>query len=241
MTYVRDAKKVLSALVTRPDKSVVTKVDAKIVFPVRFEERLLAQLGVENLVIGLFPIIIEEGDTSYYSLLNVNAMVSLNPTDTKKTSFNGTDYYCMEFAAGSVIINTLELVQSSAVLFRLYDELFSKGKIPWYINYEDLGSIFDTAKKHAGASVGDDPEVIQLLAAIVSRDPKDRTKYYRSIVESRDTLRKVPPAYIPLRSVQYAATNTVNKIAGSYFSDGVTSALLAPSDRVESIEQILRA
>lgn len=234
----RDPAKVKANLVTREDTSVVTKTGCKIYFPVRFAERFLAEIGVNNLCVGLFPIVVED---QYYSLLNVNAMIGLNPGSVNKTEHKGMEYYELVFDPGSVVITSLDLVQNDNILYRLYDELFSKGKIPWYVGYEDLGNLYDTAKRFAGASVGDSPEVIQLLTSIVTRDSQDRTKYYRSVVESRSDLTNKPPVYIPLRSVFYAATNTTNKLAGSYFADGVTSALLSPSDRVEAVEKLLRA
>lgn len=233
----RNPARVLPDLITRSDDSVVTKSGCKIYFPVRFAERFLADLGMENICVGMFPIVVG----NYYTLINVNAYLSLNPSLTTKTPIDGVDYYCLTFEPGSIVIKTLELVQNSDIIFRLYDELYSKGKIPWYVGYEDLGSLFDTAKKFAGANVGENAEVVQLLASIVSRDPENRVVYYRQTVNTQADVRNKHPAYVPLRSVYYSATNTVSKLAGSYFADGVTSALINPSDRVEQIEEILRA
>jgi hypothetical protein len=58
-------------------------------------------------------------------------------------------------------------------------------------------------------------------------------------VQSIDDIVKKPPVYIPLRSVTYTATNTTNKLAGSYFQEGLVSALVSPSERKERIESIL--
>lgn len=236
-SLIRDPAKVKSELITRSDSSVVTKKGCKIYFPTRFEERLLAEVGINNLCIGLFPIVIQD---KYYSLLSVNAMIDLKPSSVNKIMIGPVEYYEFVFDPGSVVIQTLDLVQNDVILFRLYDELFSKGKIPWYVGYEDLANLYDTAKKFAGANVGEAPEVVQLLTSIVSRNPKNRIEYYRTTVNSREDLVRNPPAYIPLRSVQFGATNTTNKLAGSYFSEGVTSALLNPADRVEPLEAILR-
>ena len=167
-------------------------------------------------------------------------MIDLKPSSVNKIMIGPVEYYEFVFDPGSVVIQTLDLVQNDVILFRLYDELFSKGKIPWYVGYEDLANLYDTAKKFVGANVGEAPEVVQLLTSIVSRNPKNRIEYYRTTVNSREDLVRNPPAYIPLRSVQFGATNTTNKLAGSYFSEGVTSALLNPADRVEPLEAILR-
>ena len=64
--------------------------------------------------------------------------------------------------------------------------------------------------------------------------------YYRSVINNRSDLKKNPPVFIPLRSVVYGATNTTNKLAGSYFNEGVISALVSPSTRIEPIEELLR-
>ena len=49
-----------------------------------------------------------------------------------------------------------------------------------------------------------------------------------------------PPALIPFRSVTYGATNTTAKLMGAYFDEGLTSALVNPSQRTEKIEELLR-
>lgn len=238
LSLKRDPSKVKSDLVTRADQSVVTKSGCKIYFPVRFVERFLAQIGIDNLCIGLFIIVTED---QFYSLVSVNAMIGLKPSSFNKTIHDDVEYHELVFDPGSVVITSLDLVQNDTVLYRLYDELFSKGKVPWYVGYEDLGNIYDTARRFAGAGVGESPEVVQLLTSLITRNKNNRNQYYRSVITSRKDLVENPPVYIPLRSVFYAATNTTNKLAGSYFADGVTSALLTPSDRVESIERLLKA
>ena len=60
------------------------------------------------------------------------------------------------------------------------------------------------------------------------------------IIHNREDLKTKKFVTIPLRSVAYAASNTTNKLAGSYFSVGLTSALVNPTERVEKIEAILR-
>ena len=89
--------------------------------------------------------------------------------------------------------------------------------------------------------MGENPEVIQLLTSLVSRNVNNRLQYYRSVVNTRKDLIDNPPAFVPLKSVMYSATNTVNKLVGSYFSEGVVSSLLYPTTRVEPLERILTA
>lgn len=233
----RDPKKIHEALKELDDGRLVALKDLKIYIPTRFAERELAYVGVETVIVGIYAIVVED---AYYGVSTVNAMLRIEPTSTLKVKHEDEEYYEFFFPKGSTVLASVHLVRMDTLTYRIYDEIISKGRVPWYLSYADMGRLFDTAKYHANANIGQNNEVTELIVSMISRDPKDRTKYYRQTVKSMDDVIKNPPAFIPLRSVQYAATNTTNKLAGSYFSDGLVSALVSPADRVERIEDILR-
>lgn len=236
-SLVRDKSKVFSALQELSDGKVVAKQECKIYIPARFTDRGLAELGVDNYITGICAIVVD----NHYAVMNVCAMLKIEPEETLKIKLQGEDYYEFSFAKGSTVISTLDLVKTDTLVYRIYDEIISKGRVPWYMTYDDLGHIFDTAKHHAGANIGENPEVTKLIVSMIARDRNDKSKYYRTVVENADTLKKYPPAFIPLKSVLYAATNTTNKLAGSYFSDGVVSALVDETTGEPSrIESLLR-
>ena len=79
----------------------------------------------------------------------------------------------------------------------------------------------------------------QMFAAAITRDSANRAKYYRHTLSDLPSEDR-PPTFIPLRSVTYGATNTTAKLMGSYWNDGLTSALVNPSEKTERIEQLLR-
>lgn len=233
----RDPARVHANLRELPDERLITTKECRIYIPVRFSERGLASVSVETYIAGVYALVMEN---AYYAVSNVMAMVRIDPAATNKVVINGDEYFEFYFPAGSTLITNLQLVQQNQFVYKVYSEFFDKGRIPWYLGYEDLGRIFDTAKHHAGVNIGQNREVTELLVAAISRDSLDRTKYYRQGVESLNDLVVNPPAFIQLRSVAYAATNTTNKLAGSYMQDGVISALVNPSERTERIEEILR-
>lgn len=235
---IRNADAVLANLKELADGSVVTLKGCKIYVPKRFAERGMLQLGTETHTCGVY--LMTFGD-KYYAVSLVNAFITILPSGTTTTKMGDEEYYEFSFNPGATVMKTLDLVQQDSLVYRIYDELFSKANIPWYIEYEDLGKIFDTAKKHAGTDIGSNAEVTELLVSLISRNAADRTQYYRTVIESREDLKKNPPAYIPLRSVTFASTNTTNKLAGSYFSEGVTGALVYPAERVENVEKLLKA
>ena len=233
---IRDAEVVHAQLVEMSDGSVVTKKGCKIYTPQRYSERQLAEVGIRTRVIGIFAITVQD---SHYAVCNVNAVVELKPSSTNHVRIAGEEYYEFVFDPGAVVIASTDLVKTDVLVYRIYDELISKGNVPWFFSYEDFGSIFDTARYHANANIGNSPEVTELIISLITRDPKDRTKSYRSTLNARSDLKTNPPLYIPLKSIG-AATNTTNRLAGSYFSVGVSSALVSPAERTEKIEEILR-
>lgn len=246
--FIRNAQKVKACLETLPTKRVVAKKEIKIYIPSRFEERNLAELGTETHIVGIYAMVV---DNTYYAVSNINAMIRIEPSATLQVKIDGVDHYEFTFRPGDTVFTSLNLVKKDTLVYRIYDEIFSKGRVPWYMNYSDLGHIFDTASKHAGANIGQQVEVTELLVSMIARDRVDRTKYFRfSLKEAQEQAKgkleginawmaRNKPAFIPLKSVYYAATNTTNKLAGSYFSSGVVSALVSPSDRVERIEALL--
>jgi hypothetical protein len=234
---VHNPEKVHAYLKELDDNRLVTTKGCKIYIPTRFAERNLASIGIETHIVGIAAVVVED---SYYGVLLVNAMTRIEPTSTLKVMVGDDEYFEFTFEAGSTVIASTQLVKTDTLTFRIYDEIIAKGRAPWYMGYTELGHLFDTAKYHAGANIGTNHEVTELIVSMIARDPEDRTKYYRQTVKSKDDLKKRPPAIIPLRSVQYSATNTVNKLAGSYWNDALVSALVSPAGRTERIEELLR-
>lgn len=234
---IRDPQRVKACLKELPDHRLVALKPVKIYIPCQFNERNLATIGAETYIVGIYGIVVED---QYYASSTVNAMMRIEPTSIMRIEVNGEEYFEFSFDAGATIISSTLLVKQDTLVYRIYDEIYAKGRVPWYLSLFQVGRLFETAKKHAGANLGQNQEVGELIASIIARDETDRHKSYRSTVKSLDDLTRRQPAYIPMRSVQYAANNTLNKLAGSYFEEGVKSALVTPSDRTERIESLLR-
>jgi hypothetical protein len=234
---IHDKKKVLDAWVKMPDGQVITRKACKIHVPCRFTEHDLAYVGVDTQVVGLFSVIVDE---VYYAVVMLNAIIQLNPVSTDKVKINGVDYYEFGFNKGQVVILSCKTVKDDTIPYKLYDEVISKAKVPAYMSYDMLGSIFDTAKKYAGANVGGQSEVIEMLASVITRWSGDLTKYFRQVIKKPSDVLTQPKTYAAMRNVAISATNTTAKLLGSHFDAGVASALLHPSERVERMEELLR-
>lgn len=237
MKLQRSAERVLNCLKTLPDGSVVTTKRLMVMFPVRFRDIRLAVIGKSSFVYGLFAFIV--GDD--YALCNMNGYIKLEEASISIEDIDGIPYYVYVYEEGSKVISTLDIVARSNLIFIAIDEFIFKGKVPWYVDYEDMGKLFDTAASYAGSRAKITPAMMEFFAAYVARDVNDRSKFIRETAVSLNDFKKDKIAWVPLRSVYYSAPGTVNKLSGAYFQDGVVSALVNPSSRVESVETILRA
>ena len=233
---VRDAPKIHACLRELEDGRLVALKALKIYIPSRFDERGLAFIGIETQIVGIYAIVV---DDTYYGISMVNAMMRIEPTSTVKVIIEEEEFYEFYFEPGSTVVSSVELVKTDTLVYKIYDEIIAKGRVPWYLGYTELGKLFDTAKYHAGANIGTNHEVTEMIVSMIARDDKNRHQYYRQTVKSLADLKTNPPAYIPLTSVVYGATNTLNKLAGSYMGQGLVSALVTPTERVEKLESLL--
>jgi hypothetical protein len=234
---VRNPAKVRECLREMEDTSVVAIKPVRIYIPTRYAERNLASVGADTWIVGICATVTEDG---FYSVSLINAMWRIEPTSTEKVMFDEDEYFEFYFEPGARFISTTNLVKTDTLVYRIYDEIVSKANVPWYLNYMDMGRIFDTAKYHAGTNVGENNVITELIISIIARDMLDRHIGFRLTLKEVDDVFKKKPAYIALRSVTYAASNTTNKLAGNRFQDGMVSALVTPTDRVEKLEELLR-
>lgn len=234
---IRKPEMVHAILTELPDKTIITNEACKIHFPVRFEEKSLANIGNKVSTVGYFAIIVED---KYYGIVNIPGTLRLDPSFVNKIKIDGDSYYELTFEKGSVVFDTTEIVKVDILTYYIYNEIIAGGCVPWYMDYSDMVKIFDEAPRFAGVSIGINLAIMDMVACNSARNPTDLTKYYRHGYVNISQEKSSPPEILPLRNISYGATNTTSKLLGSYFSDATTSALIHPSTRVEGIEEKLR-
>lgn len=217
--------------------TLIALKQVRIYIPEHYVGSYLAYIDDEVRIIGIHGIVV---DGKYLASSRCCAMMSIDPSTTNIVSIKGENFYEFTFEAGETIIKNLNLVQVGTLLFRIFDEFNSKGNIPWYLSEEDVCLLFDTAEEHAGASLGVNSAIMEMVGGSMARSGLDKSIFYRHVLKSMADKEKVKPFYIPLKSVAYGATNTTAKISGAYFEEGMTSALITPSERNETIEELLR-
>jgi hypothetical protein len=232
--FERDPVRVQSHLREMDDGSVVSKKPCKLYIPARFRDKNLATVGNEIYVLGIFMLTVED---RYYAVNNINAMMRIEPSSINTVVLNDKDHYEFVFEAGDLVFASTDLVKNDKLLYYIFDEIVAKGNVPVYLNYLDLGRIFDTAPKHAGVTLASTPTILHMLLSVVARDPDNLNQFFRQVTNGKDFERV---KFVQLRSSTHGANNTTARLLGSHFSDNLDSALVNPSDREENIERILR-
>ena len=239
---IRKPDAVLPHLTKAKDGSLVAKKETRIYIPLKYRTRNLASFGQTTRSVAIFPVVIG----NHYSVMKVCANIDLTPTSTRSVVINEEEFLELTFSAGSTIAKSLGLVQSAVLVYYISDHFYSKGDIPWFMNYNDLSELFDTCIKHAGTDLNVDPAILELIASSLARQAKDRTKYFRHLIKSQaefehpEMLPGGGIAYISLKNIELGATNTTAKLMGNYFNEGLSSALVTKTTRLEGVEDLLR-
>ncbi len=228
-------KSMLSQSAT-PTGPVICNKPLKLIFPQRFAERDMAFLANTNQVTAMCALV---SDTSY-AVLKACALFTTEPVSIARTNYLGKEYIEFSYERGSRLFTTRELVKMDVIVYRIFDEFINKGNVPWYMSYEDMAGVFDTALKHAGTSLAESVEVTEMIVSLQSRVKGDLITYFRTQIKSREDLEKMHPAFIGIINAAYSPTNTLGRTTGSYFDMGAEASIVYPTKRIEKMEAIIR-
>lgn len=233
---IRDKEIVFKALKEIDNKLIAIK-PIKIYVP---EYYFSSQMGIMDNIVktcAIFAIVV---DDKYYAVSKACALMELTPDGSHIVEINKEKYYEFTFLEHSVICPNLNLIRVSTLVYRIYTNIIAKGHISWFLSYEDLATLFDTASSHGNANLRADSSLLELIPSSMARQKEDKSKYYRHDPRLLDLKFNIRPTFIALRSVSYSATNTLARLAGGYFNEGLTSSLVNPSDESQTLETILR-
>lgn len=235
--YRHDPEALSKVLVFTQEDQVLVNVPVTVHIPERFEVKNLAILGEETFVLGCFATVLDDGR---YAVTLANALIPIAPDTIERGKIDDVPYLFLRVEAGQTMIPNINLVKRDRLVFTVLEELVFNGNRPWYLDYATSGELFDTSQEFANSGFGEDPELIELMMSLTARDPDQPERYYRTSLDRMDDLKR-PPLIVPLNEVSYTASSTLAKLAGSYFKEGLTSALVSPSNAVGRVEKMLRA
>lgn len=128
-----------------------------------------------------------------------------------------------------------KVMQVEEIGYFIWREFLSGGRLPSFITYEDIATLFDDLGEIAGRGMAGNHGVLEVILSHIFRDSKDLTVKYRH------TNMKEPPARVTLRDVSYGPSSTSSRILGSYSELGLNSALVNQSAENHEIEDLFRS
>jgi hypothetical protein len=191
-----------------------------------FHEDTVKSLGIFDLIIN---------DTHHHGLL-LAAIISLNPRMiSKHTHDNDKVYYHLTFNKNDVFITDTTFVKNENLVYIVFSEFIQLGNIPKFLTYDTLAFLMVKISKTSGLNFKVNHAIVEIMLAHLTRNPNKLTEPYRRTDQSN------PLKFIPLSHVSYGADNTTSKLLGSYFTDGLRSALVNQADTAYEFESIIRA
>lgn len=222
-------KDTISKHITLKDKQYITDSPTIIEFPKRFLDKDLATIGAKTYVYGVFAIII--GDT--YSVSIIPSFIETSPLHVKEVTRDNIEYVQFHYGKGMSIIENNSVIRNKIYTYNILEEFYLKGNVPWYIDYNDLNTIFSNMKYYADSNIGQSKLTNEIIVSYIARDTEDKTRYHR-LSKNKDY------CFIALDDIYYATLGTVNKLSGSYFDKGLVSALVQPEKSPTQLEKIIR-
>jgi hypothetical protein len=167
-------------------------------------------------------------------------MIEIDPDYINTVKIDDVSYYEFTFNPGSVVHPNLNVVQSGDTIFTIYDMFVAGGNIPWYIDLNNIPSIFRKGKEFSGSNIGYGTAAIELKIGVLARSPDDLSEYYCHYINRVGKDKAKPPQYIGNRNAVFGATNTLSRMIGNYHDHSIAASLNNPTQDVEDIEYILR-
>jgi len=172
--------------------------------------------------------------------LNINSSVKTNLIITNMLEMapsdidNDQDNYYFTFYKNDPFLVNRFIIKGFKILYRIFVVFFRLGKIPKFLEYEDVVRIFDNTKEINDVTLHVGREIFSMQVAHIFRDSKDPSKFYRL------TDMKKEPKIVGLGNVLYSPLSATAKMLGSYFDDGLTGAMLIYDEEGEyDIEKAL--
>lgn len=233
---IRDPKFIQSQLYKKGNQ-IFTSVPASIEIPKRYLNRDLLEIKDLTYVFGVFAICI--GDK--YSVGLIPSMFRTVPLNIKEYKIGEDEYIQFLYGKDTCIIENSEVVRKDVLSYNIFDEYMMAGRIPWYIEYEDLCRIMDNMAAYADSNVGKNLFANEIVTAFVARSKNDMTKYYRTVSTGKTGDQRGKYTFNGIDDVYFSAPNTMSKMAGNYYRNGVVSALVQKEKSIGDIEKAVRA
>lgn len=213
------------------DNKLYTKKKTIIEFPKQYGDKDLLTMEDNIFLFGVFAIIIDDK----YSVSTIPTIIKTTPlVITEVVKDDEAEYIQFCYGKDAVIIENLDSIRNDILSYNVFELFYISGKIPWFLEYRDLVKLLDNMPRYADSGIGASFIANEVICSFLTRIKNDKTKFYRL-----DTTK--PYTYVDLFNVYYSAISTLNKVAGSYFTEGLTSALVNKEKKPTRLENLVRS
>lgn len=228
-TLKRD-KDYISSMLVFKDGKIYTKEKTIIEFPKWYIDKNLQEIRDITYIYGIFAIIINDK----YSVSIIPTLLSTTPVVVTEIEKDGEIYTQFMYGKGDCLFTSDTVVKKEILSYYFFETYYIRAKGAWFIEYEDLLRINDNMRTYAGSKLGDNYIATELVTSFIARSKKDRTVFYRQ--NNKDGI-----VYVDLINVYYSALNTLQKLSGAYFTNGLVSAIVQKEEKPSKLETLVRS
>jgi len=216
--------------------TISTSVDLTILVFGKFVDKDMTILDNVCKVMGVIAVM---DDNKNYSIMTVPGVFDVEPNAIEDIEVDGEHYYGLRIEGGDSFISDTSIVKDNSYVYKLFNTLILNGKVPFFLGYNDMLTIFKNLPKFTGSKLGTDSLPFEIFISMIARNKKDPTKDFRlDLKTSKDFNTK--PEWVGLSNIYYSYGSTLSKVAGSYFKTGTLVATINKSKEPTKLEKILR-
>lgn len=230
----RNASRIHKAYTVLEDNSVIANRPLEVFIPKKFVENGMAVVGEKVWTAAILGLVIP-GEC--FAPLLAMMDVTLVPMSIREVAVKGVQYLVLEFDEGDTLIENLGVIQDPNKPHAYFLEFNLYARLPWYMNKDDLTSLYDYAEYECGGKVGSSPQVMRVFNSLQFRDPDNLDIAYRhskAMVEGR------PPVIVGLNNSSMLIDGTFSKLLGGYLQDNTLAAIVNPDTKVTDLEEIIK-
>lgn len=223
---------IIKSLLKVENNTTTALDDFRIIFPYRYRDKKFITFSNNVNLMSIYAIV---DDNNNYAVVCAPIVLSYMPFQLEPPfTIGDVKYEALVFKKDNIVIPDNNAVVTDSVLYGIFDEIYIKGNIPWFLSYDDLVNILSKSKQYAGNGIGSNPLPFEIISALITRVSKDKTKYHRLFLTE-------PYEYVGLNNIYYSYDNTGARLVGSYFGTEIGTALVDPETKTTKTSDILRS